>query len=151
MTAKIKTPRDEMFFWFDQARSYYESSKVLDDSEYENKIIPLITLQAFSVECSLKAFQLCFHKEFEAGHNLQKLFNKLPLNIKDDINKKFYDLYKLDFQKCINEIKNDFVESRYFFEQFKQSYVGRAFATGYLDAIADFLLNYPQNNEIFPD
>ena len=60
MVGRIKDSNDEAIFWLEQASAYYESSQVLEESQYENKAIPLITLQSFSVECSLKCFLLCF-------------------------------------------------------------------------------------------
>ncbi|GAA5558877.1 MULTISPECIES: HEPN domain-containing protein [Acinetobacter] len=149
MVGRIKDSNDEAIFWLDQAFAYFESSQVLEESEYENKAIPLITLQSFSVECSLKCFLLCCNGTLVRGHGVASLFNKLPQQVRDDINVKFFKLHELDFNKCIGEIDNDFVDSRYFFEEFKKSYVGRTFSTGYLEAIARFLVDYAKQNEAF--
>lgn len=149
MVGRIKDSNDEAIFWLEQASAYYESSQVLEESQYENKAIPLITLQSFSVECSLKCFLLCCNGTLVRGHGVERLFNNLPQQVRDDINVKFLNLYELDFNKCIGEIDNDFVDSRYFFEQFKQSYVGRTFSTGYLEAIACFLIDYAKGHEAF--
>lgn len=151
MSGLIRTKEHEVFDWLYQAQSYNECSKKLENFQDEDNPIPRITLQAFSVECSLKAYLLFFNSEFESTHNLEKLFGKLPVNIKNDISQKFNDLYELDFKYCISEIKNDFVASRYFFEEFKKSCTGKCFYTGYLDTIADFLINYPKENPHFPD
>ncbi|MFW1858562.1 HEPN domain-containing protein [Acinetobacter defluvii] len=149
MIGRIKDSNDEAIFWIQQASAYYESSQVLEESQYENKAIPLITLQAFSVECSLKCFLLCCNGTFDREHKLATLFNNLPQQVTDDINDKFFNLHELDFKKCIGEIDNHFVDSRYYFEQLKKTYVGRTFSTGYLEAIAKFLLDYAKQNEIF--
>lgn len=150
MTARINNIDEEAHFWLEQAIAYYETSKILLDSANEYKIFPIITLQAFSVECSLKYFLLCSVGKNKWGHNLYELFSKLPENIKDDICKKFKHLYDdADFNQYIIEISNDFIDSRYYFDGLRKSYFGRGFSNGYLNAIAGFLIEYGENNESF--
>lgn len=150
MTVRINNINEEAPFWFEQAIAYCESSKILEDSPSEYKIFSIITLQAFSVECSLKYFLLCSKGKNKWGHNLYELFSELPENIKDDICKKFKHLYDdADFNQYIIEISNDFIDSRYYFDGLKKSYFGRGFSNGYLNAIAGFLIEYGQNNESF--
>ena len=50
---RIITSFDEALFWMDQSLAFFESSKVLDNSPSEYTSMPIITLQSFSVECSL--------------------------------------------------------------------------------------------------
>lgn len=149
MFGRIKNSNDEAVFWLEQASAYYESSQVLDESQYEGKAIPLITLQSFSVECSLKFFLLCCNGTLAKEHKVKRLFNNLPQQVRDDINTKFFNQHELDFNNCIGEIDNDFVDSRYCFEHLKQSCVGRTFSTGYLEAIASFLINYAKEHKAF--
>lgn len=149
MVARIKDSNEEALFWFQQAIDYYESSKILEDSSRECVGIPIITMQSFSIECSLKSFLLMCGEELMRIHGLAQLFNALPLSLKDDISNKFYELYGASFKDSINEINSDFVDSRYFFDEFKQSPVSRAFSTGYLNAIAGFLLDYAKEYESF--
>ena len=150
MTARIRNIDEEAPFWFDQAIAYYESSKILESFPSEYKSIPIITLQAFSVECSLKYFLSSSAGKYKREYNLYELFNDLPKNIKYDICEKFKYLYDdADFSKYIIEISNDFIDSRYYFNSLKKSYVGRSFSSGYLNAIAGFLIEYGQNNESF--
>jgi len=145
MIGRIKSSNDEAKFWFEQAVAYYKSSKVLDTSNYENTALPIITLQSFSIECALKSFLLNFNGKVEKGHNLINLFNHLPLEIQLDLKKKFKELHSYDLLKCLTEVSNDFIDSRYFFEELRTSPVSRCFATGYLDAIAEFLTTYGES------
>jgi HEPN domain-containing protein len=149
MTIRINSIDDEVPFWFEQAIAYYEASKILLDSSSEYKIFPIITLQAFSVECSLKYLLLCKLGKNKFGHNLYELFNELPENIKDDICNNFNSIYGADFNQDIIEISKDFIDSRYYFDGFKKSYFGKSFSNGCLNAIANFLIEYAKNHEKF--
>ena len=83
MAARINNINEEAPFWFEQAITFYESSKILEDSPSEHKIFPIITLQSFSVECSLKYFSLCSTGKYRNIHDLYLLFNDLSECIKD--------------------------------------------------------------------
>ncbi len=147
MAARINNINEEAPFWFEQAITFYESSKILEDSPSEHKIFPIITLQSFSVECSLKYFSLCSTGKYRNIHDLYLLFNDLSECIKDDISSKYYSLHDADFKQNIIEISKDFVESRYYFDQFKKLYFGKGFSNGYLNTIAGFLIEYGQSNK----
>ena len=150
MTGRINDTDEEAPFWFAQAIAYYESSKILEDSPSEYKNFPIITLQAFSVECSLKYILLHSVGGNKWGHNLYELFNELPGNIKDDICNKFKFLYDDEnFNQYLIEISKYFISSRYYFDELKKSYFGRGFSNGHLNAISGFLIEYSQNNENF--
>ena len=50
--------------------------------------------------------------------------------------------FELDFRSALEATRGDFIGSRYHFEDFKKSYVGRTFSTGYLQALSDFFIKY---------
>ena len=145
-TYPITTPFDESLFWMDKSLAYFESSKVLDDSSSEYKAMPIITLQAFSVECSLKSLLLLTCGHYPAKHDSLVLFEGLPENLKLDLSEQFLNEHECDLRIALDETKGDFIGSRYHFEDFRTSYVGRSFSTGYLEAVADFLIKYIRIN-----
>lgn len=135
--------------WLEQAIAYYESSKLLVDSGLGLATYPIITLQAFSIECSLKCLLLCCHGNFDAGHNLNKLFRKLPNKVQSKVSKDFYFIHHYEFVQCIKLISHDFMDSRYFIEKLEKEGKSRAFYPGYIELIAVFLIDFSKQNECF--
>lgn len=103
--------------------------------------MPIITLQSFSVECSLKALLLLSLDKYPEKHDSIILFERLPDALKTDLSNQFFSEYTLNLKDALEATKGDFIGSRYHFEDFKKSYVGRTFSTGYLEALSDFSLN----------
>ena len=136
------TSFDEALFWMDQSLAFFESSKVLDNSPSEYTSMPIITLQSFSVECSLKALLLLSLDKYPEMHDSILLFGRLPDALKTDLSNKFFSEYTLNLKDALEATKGDFIGSRYHFEDFKKSYVGRTFSTGYLQALSDFFIKY---------
>lgn len=65
---RITTSFDEALFWMDQSLAFFESSKVLENSSSEYKAMPIVTLQSFSIECSLKALLLLSIDKYPEKH-----------------------------------------------------------------------------------
>ena len=143
---RIITSFDEALFWMDQSLAFFESSKVLDNSPSEYTSMPIITLQSFSVECSLKALLLLSLDKYPEMHDSILLFGRLPDALKTDLSNKFFSEYTLNLKDALEATKGDFIGSRYHFEDFKKSYVGRTFSTGYLEALSDFFIKYIKFN-----
>lgn len=143
---RIQTPFDEAIFLMDQSLAYFESSKVLCASPSEYTSMPIVTLQSFSVECSFKALLLLTCGRYPAKHDSLTLFGLLPKDVQKNLSNQFLNHTDLDLQNALNETRGDFIGSRYHFEDFKKSYVGRMFSTGYLEVIADFLIDYIRIN-----
>lgn len=144
--ARIKNPFDEALFLMDQSIAYIESSKILGHSSSEYTSMPIITLQSFSVECSLKSLLLLTRGKYPSSHDSLDLFQRLPEDEKKDLLKHFLDFTTVDLINALSEIRSDFIGSRYHFEDFRKSHVGRSFSTGYLEAVADFFIDYIKSN-----
>lgn len=144
--ARIKNAFDEAIFLMDQSIAYFESAKVLVDSPSEYTSMPIITLQSFSLECSLKSLLLLTCGKYPSSHDVLDLFERLPEDEKKALLGEFLDLTEVDLKNALTEIRRDFIGSRYYFEDFRKSYVGRAFSTGYLEAVANFFIDYIKDN-----
>lgn len=145
--SRINTPFDEAIFWMDQSLAYFESSKILIGSSSEYKSMPIITLQSFSIECSLKALLLLVRGKYQQKHDSLSLFELLPEEVKVELTEHFFKEFEFDLKDALIKIRSDFIESRYSFVQdFKKSYVGRIFHTGYLEVISESLIGYIREN-----
>ena len=142
---RINNAYDEAIFWMNQSSAFFESSKILDDTSSEYVSMPIITLRSFSVECSLKALLLLTCGTYPAQHDSLNLFKPLPAKIQTDLSINFYNEFELDFRSALEATRGDFIGSRYHFEDFRKSYVGRVFSTGYLEALSEFLIKYIKN------
>ncbi|WEV50220.1 HEPN domain-containing protein (plasmid) [Acinetobacter sp. ESL0695] len=131
-------------FWFQQAEIYYSSANIIS-KENSGLLFPIMTLQAFSIECALKGLFLLNNSEYKLKytHNLYDLFKCLPSSIKEDLNYLFPEI-----EKYIQLIKNDFMTSRYFFENFKNEST-HTFYDGILTSISDFFIQYIKENLLF--
>jgi len=138
----ISSPSDSAYFWFEQSKDYYESSLVLLYSESRHKYLPIITLQAFSVECALKSLLALESLNVPHGHNLFKLFNTLPKHLKKEISDLCSSTHDLSVSDVLKAVSNDFIESRYSFEQLNQSFVQKGFSSGWLQAVNALLVDY---------
>ena len=87
----------------------------IDLKSFQMLPIPALTCIAFSCEVYLKALLFYFDTPISNTHNLKELFDLLPKDAKENIQK----LYKnpLRFDNDLNEIKEYFVTSRYLYEQ----------------------------------
>lgn len=143
--SRINTAFDEAIFWMDQSLAFFESSKILYDSSSEYVSMPIITLRSFSVECSLKALLLLTCGKYPGKHDSLHLFDLLPLDIQTNLSVTFFNKFDFEIRNALEAIRGDFIGSRYHFEDFKKSFVGRAFSTGYLEVVSEFLINYIRN------
>ena len=143
---RITTSFDEAILWIDRSIACFECSYVLDNSPSEYTSMPIITLQSFSVECSLKALLLLSLDKYPEKHDSIILFERLPDALKTDLSNQFFSEYTLNLKDALEATKGDFIGSRYHFEDFKKSYVGRTFSTGYLEALSDFFIKYIKFN-----
>lgn len=139
---RINTAYEEAIFWMNQSLAFFESSKILYDTSSEYVAMPIITLRSFSVECSLKALLLLTCGKYPAKHDSLDLFERLPLDIKTNLSVTFFNEFKFEFRHALEATRGDFMGSRYHFEDLKKSYVGRAFSTGALDVVSEFLIKY---------
>ncbi|ESK56731.1 HEPN domain-containing protein [Acinetobacter tjernbergiae] len=149
MKKKNKYSKRSARLWLEQAIAYYESSKLLVDSGLGLATYPIITLQAFSIECSLKCLLLCCNGEPESGHHLIKLFRSLPNKVQAKICNDFHTTHHYEFVKCIKLISRDFMDSRYFIEKLEEKGKSRAFYSGYIELIGIFLIEFAKQNEYF--
>lgn len=140
--SRISTAFDEAIFWMNQSLAFFQSSKVLSDSSSEYVAMPIITLRSFSVECSLKALLLLTCGKYPGRHDSLHLFSLLPLEIQTALSDAFFNEFKLELRSALEATRGDFIGSRYHFEDFKESYVGRTFSTGYLEVVSEFLIKY---------
>ena len=96
---------------------------LVESKEYENSDInsklPLIVNSLFAIELYLKILLLKHGETIphikSMGHNLKKLFDSLPNNLKDNIYNWVLVFYQKDVFKYLNKIKNDFVDLRYMY------------------------------------
>ena len=137
---------EEARFWLDQGIAYFESSKFLAKSLSNNKFMPIITLQSFSVECFLKSLLLLSLGKYPEKHDSVVLFERLPDLLKTDLSNQFFAEYAFHLMDALEPTKFDFVRSRYHFEDFKTSYVGKTFSIGYLETLAVFFIEYIKIN-----
>lgn len=145
--SRIKTRYDEARYWAEQALAYYESSMILASSESEFKSMPIITLQAFSAECSLKSLILLSTSIVKVrGHELKELFEALSSDLQTNLSQSFFDEFDRDLIDALQEVSTDFIDSRYYHEELKRKLFGRSFAVGYLEAISKFLLDFIEVN-----
>ena len=128
-----------------QSSAFFESSKILSDSPSEYVPMPIITLRSFSVECSLKALLLLTCGKYPVKHDSLDLFDLLPLEIQTNLSVTFFSKFEFEIRNAFEAIRGDFIGSRYHFEDLKKSSVGRAFSTGYLEVVSEFLINYIRN------
>jgi HEPN domain-containing protein len=143
--SRINTAFDEAIFWMNQSSAFFESSKILSDSPSEYVPMPIITLRSFSVECSLKALLLLTCGKYPVKHDSLDLFDLLPLEIQTNLSVTFFSKFEFEIRNAFEAIRGDFIGSRYHFEDLKKSSVGRAFSTGYLEVVSEFLINYIRN------
>lgn len=103
--------RDEAYQFFDLAKK-----GCTDTNEYMLYMYAATANVVFSCELSLKA--ILIYNEMQDNiktHEIKKLFNLLPENIKNEIRKQYSGKKKLD--DLLSEINNQFVNWRYAFEK----------------------------------
>ena len=87
----------------------------IDFKTFQMLPIPALTCLAFSCEVYLKTLLLYFGSSIPNTHDLQKLFDLLPENIRDDIQKAYNNPSK--FTNDLDDIKEYFLTSRYLYEE----------------------------------
>lgn len=108
---QIKICRDGAYQFLDLAKK-----GCTDTNEYMLYMYAVTANVVFSCELSLKSilFDSGIQKNIKT-HEIKKLFNLLPENIKGEIRKQYSGKEKLD--KLLSEINNQFVDCRYAFEK----------------------------------
>jgi hypothetical protein len=85
------------------------------DNGLKNALIPAVVCLAFSIELGLKSILLGCNKPSE-GHKFVELFNKLPNEIKAEI-ESLVPSNGNEFSHRLAAVSNAFVEWRYIFEE----------------------------------
>lgn len=134
--------RREVLSWYYQGYNFYESSLILLKNESQLTVFPMLTLQAFSVECSLKSLLLLTVGKFPNSHNSLQLFELLPSALKVAMVNRFDAEFSKDLNDILLKVSTDFMDSRYFFQ--KQDLRGVFWASD-LKLVAKFLLDYFKN------
>lgn len=135
--------RQTILSWYYQAFNYYESSLILLKNESQLTVFPMLTLQAFSVECSLKALLLLTVGKFDRLHNSLVLFESLPSTLREAMANSFDAEFSYDLKDIFSKISTDFMDSRYFFD--KHNLRGTFWAS-HLKLVSKFLVDYVKNH-----
>lgn len=104
-------------------------------------IIPQVVLQIFSCELSLKALLLRENIVYTNTHDLKSLFNKLPIQYKNNIKISVVNDMRLkfketcDFENELENISNMFIKLRYYFEDENNKEI----TVGFIDAFSSTL------------
>ena len=133
--------RREVLSWYYQGYNFYESSLILFNNESQLTVFPMLTLQAFSAECSLKALLLLTVGNFPNSHDSLKLFQLLPPTFQEEMGNSFNAKFSENFEDTLSKISKDFMDSRYFFEKSRVT-----FWASHLKLVAKFLLDYVKNH-----
>lgn len=113
--------------FLDMANRYLE----LEDTELDAAVMPCIVLYSVSIELMLKSLLPADKavsrpdgstittevKSAIAGHDLLELFNKLPLEIANNLKKKFNERSDNELKNILTKCKHDFVLARYAYEK----------------------------------
>ncbi len=110
------------------ANKFYETSKIVDKSFTEPKIVNL----AFSIELYLKSLNTkstyskkkntdlpILDRKLETirGHEFDLIFDKLKPTDRTNLTSLYLKEYDSDFKEDLSEIKNAFIDYRYSFEK----------------------------------
>ena len=130
---------------------YFEAAHVLFENfdngmknniEIEKSlIIPQVVLQIFSCELSLKALLLRENIVYTNTHDLKSLFNKLPIQYKNNIKISVVNDMRLkfketcDFENELENISNMFIKLQYYFEDENNKEI----TVGFIDAFSSTL------------
>lgn len=133
----------DVLSWYYQGYNFYESSLILLKNESQLTVFPMLTLQAFSVECSLKSLLLLTIGRFPNSHNLLNLFELLPPVLKVAMVNRFDVEFSKDLHDSLNKVSTDFMGSRYFFQEHD---LREVFWASDLKLVAKFLLDYLRNH-----
>lgn len=89
---------------------------LFEDTDDYHWFIPSVVNLAFSCELYLKYLLLCHDIDYGFTHNLEELYNLLPLSVRDNIqsSKEFKD--DTDFLENLHNYRNVFNDWRYCFE-----------------------------------
>lgn len=116
------------------ARAFYAASKVLDDKEAANVVIPKIVNAAFALELYLKSFnskiifenskelfdgrtvyKTVINKAHATGHTPSALYRKIKPDVIEKIERQYFDEIE-SFEVALVEFDNVFIDWRYIFE-----------------------------------
>lgn len=116
--------REQFEICKDEANQFLNLAKKghTDTNEYMLYMYAVTANVSFSCELFLKA--ILIYNEMQENiktHEIKKLFNLLPENIKDEIKKQYSGKEKLD--KLLSEINNQFIDWRYAFEKPVSTYI----------------------------
>ena len=101
----------------DDALQFYQ---VAENQNPLIRMYPKIALLTFSCELFLKTMLLCRKNEEKVNeHNLQKLFERLPSEKKEELISKWQNENEGDLLELLSEFGNAFVEWRYAYEREK--------------------------------
>ena len=81
---------------------------------------PFIVNMSFSIELLLKILILQETQKFASGHEIKKLFKKLPLEIKEDVKQNLIKKHNLKIEEFDNILvinNNSFIDWRYSFQK----------------------------------
>lgn len=109
-----------------------------DVNEYMSYMYAVSVNIFFSCELSLKAI-LIYNQMQEniKTHEIKKLFDLLPENIKDEIRKQYSGKEKID--NLLSEINNQFVDWRYAFEKLVSAHIDDTIQ--FAEILCDYLKN----------
>ena len=135
-------------YWYEQGHNYYESSKLLLKYQNQQTIFPVLTLLAFSSECFFKTLLTLTNVKIKRFHELEKLFNALPSDVKDQISNEFLTTYHHRIDLCLIQNSKTFIDSRYFLTEttFIDSGQAQPFHLGTLEILCEFLYNFIKHN-----
>lgn len=130
----------ETVTWFFQCKAYYDAAVIILNSPDEIRLNdPICTLKSFSIECAYKALISLDGKEVKRTHNFVELFNLLSPEIQKDLVQSFKLEYQLDLKRTLEDIKLDFMDSRYIYHSEEQ---GKTFSVSGLYNVSIFMYEY---------
>ena len=126
--AKCEPVLEDTKDYLDSASHLYTLIKLNNKGlpESMDHVFPYIVLSSYCIESGLKNILIIKKIAFPKDHNLKRLFNFLPQDVKDLIyfypnmiwnSMVFQESVEACFKKCLAKAKNNFIEARYFFEK----------------------------------
>ena len=98
------------------------SKSIINNENYKKATLmyPFIVNMSFSIELLLKILILQETQKFASGHEIKKLFKKLPLEIKEDVKQNLIKKHNLKIEEFDNILvinNNSFIDWRYSFQK----------------------------------
>lgn len=117
-----------------QARSFEMATRLLHETKSSELTVPFIVNGCFCIELLLKAL-LIKSTTIKSSHELIKLYQLLPDEVKSSLSKRYYDLNFDTLESALLNLNNTFVEWRYMHEKTDTSIVSTRIILTIIDTL----------------